>query len=170
MTVTLRRTQKLARALPLSSESPPPPDTALGDWYVNRLVVDRRPLLLVVASRTLFPILIPAREVSTLPERLPSVVASALARANMPLRQIECECAAMTPIHIAKTADRSVLGILVDFAGATALHLPVNAWDDTTLPFVEARLARTPCFASRKMSEVVFPADHTREALAARWA
>lgn len=47
MTVTLRRTQKLARALPLSSESPPPPDTALGDWYVNRLVVDRRPLLLL---------------------------------------------------------------------------------------------------------------------------
>lgn len=111
MTVTLRRTQQMARALPPSSENPPFPDTALGYWYVTRLVVDRRPLLLLVCSRTLFPILVPARDVSTLPERLPGIVAAGLARANMPVAQIDRECAAMTPIGVAKTADRSLLGI-----------------------------------------------------------
>jgi len=25
-------------------------DTALGDWYVNRLIVDRQPLLLLVSA------------------------------------------------------------------------------------------------------------------------
>lgn len=75
----------------------------------------------------------------------------------------------MNPIGIGKTADRSVLGILVDFASATPLHLPINGWDDTTLPFVEARLAQTPCFASRRSSDVVFPIDATRKALADRW-
>jgi hypothetical protein len=169
MTVTLRRTQKLARALPLTSESPPPPDTALGDWYVNRVVVDRRPLLLFVASRTLFPMLITARDVSTLPERLPRIVAAALLRANMPLRQIERECAAMSPVSVAKTADRSVVGILVDFAGAVAAYLPFGKWDENTFPAVESRLVRTPCFASRPMSETVFPIDATRKALEDRW-
>ena len=169
MTVTLRRTQKLARALPLSVEDPPPPDTALGDWYVNRLVVDRRPLLLLVASRTLFPILVPARNVGSLPERLPRIVASGLFRARMPVGQIAAECAAMTPVGVAKTADRSVLGIMVDFAEATAAYLPIRAWDETKLPFVEARLAETPCFSSRRLSETIFPADATRTVLADRW-
>lgn len=169
MTVTLRRTQKLARALPLSVESPPPPDTALGDWYVNRLVVDRRPLMLLVAARTLFPILVPARNVGSLPERLPRIVASGLFRARMPVEHIDAEFAAMTPVGVAKTADRSVLGIMVDFADATAAYLPSRAWDETTLPFVEARLAETPCFSSRRFSETIFPADATRIALADRW-
>ena len=37
--------EKLARALPVSAGTVPESTTALGDWYVNRLVVDRRPLL-----------------------------------------------------------------------------------------------------------------------------
>ena len=45
-------------------------DTALGDWYVNRLVVDRQPLLLLVSSSSLLPLLMPARGVRSLPERL----------------------------------------------------------------------------------------------------
>jgi hypothetical protein len=54
--VVLRRTQKLATALPLTGTSVTQSDTALGDWYVNRLVVDRRPLLLLISARALLPI------------------------------------------------------------------------------------------------------------------
>jgi hypothetical protein len=169
LTVTLRRTQKLARALPISSADPPPPDTALGDWYVNRLVVDRQPLLLLVAARTLFPILVPARDVASLPDRLPRIVASGLFRAKMPVRQIDAEFAAMSEVGVAKTADRSVLGIMVDFADATAAYLPIRGWDKTTLPFVEARLAETPCFSSRSFGDTIFPLDATRTALSDRW-
>jgi hypothetical protein len=62
--VTLRPTRKLRGALPISDVSKPS-DTALGDWYVNRLVVDRRPLLLLVSSSSLLPMLVPGRDVAT---------------------------------------------------------------------------------------------------------
>ena len=75
----------------------------------------------------------------------------------------------MQPVSVAKTADRSVLGIMVDFADATAAYLPIGGWDETTLPFVEARLAETPCFVSKSYRETVFPVDATRTALADRW-
>src|SRR5436305_374599 len=41
--VILRRTQRLARVLSTNADAGDASDTALGDWYVNRLVVDRRP-------------------------------------------------------------------------------------------------------------------------------
>ncbi len=169
MTVTLRRTQKLARALPVTDGDALPPDTALGDWYVNRLVVDRRPLLLLVASRTLFPIVMPARDVSTLAARLPEIVGARLRRAGIPPALIDAEIAAMAPVGVAKTADRSVLGIMVDFAEAVALYLPIRAWDESTLPFIEAKVAQTPCFSSRRFAETVFPDSATPAALADRW-
>lgn len=169
MTVTLRRTQKLARALPITTEAPRPPDTALGDWYANRLVVDRRPLVLLVSAVTLFPMLIPGRDIASLPERLPDLVGQRLRRAGISSRHVAAEIAAMNPVQVAKTADRSVVGILVDFAGAAALYLPIRGWDETTLPFVEARLAETPCFASRSTARTVHPDRDTPRALAARW-
>jgi hypothetical protein len=169
LTVTLRRTQKLARALPVTSDNPPPPDTALGDWFVNRFVVDRRPLLLLVASNSLLPILIPARDVGTLPRRLPDLVAARLRRAGIPAPLIDAEVAAMAPVGVSKTSDRSVMGIVVDFAYAVETHLPVRAWDETTLPFVEAQISETPCFASRRSEQVVVPELDAPMALAHRW-
>lgn len=75
----------------------------------------------------------------------------------------------MSPVHVAKTADRAVVGILVDFAFAVPYRLPVRAWDETTLPFIEAALAETPCFSSRPMAETVFPDRDTPRALTSRW-
>ena len=49
--VTLRPTRKLRSLLRLAESEPGYCDTALGDWYVNRLVVDRQPLLLLVRAR-----------------------------------------------------------------------------------------------------------------------
>jgi hypothetical protein len=51
--VVLRPTQKLQRALPVTAAKDVESDTALGDWYLNRLVVDRRPLLLLVSRKGL---------------------------------------------------------------------------------------------------------------------
>jgi hypothetical protein len=169
LTVTLRRTQKLARALPATSDNPPPPDTALGDWFVNRILVDRRPLLLLVASETLLPILIPARDVSTLPARLPELVAARLRRARVPEALIAAEIAAMAPIGVSKTANASIMGVVVDFGYAVETHLPIRAWDETTLPFVEAAISETPCFASRRVGQVIVPELDSPTALADRW-
>ena len=61
--VILRPTQKLKTLLATGRPAPSSSDTALGDWYVNRLVVDRQPLLILVSSASLLPLLVPARDV-----------------------------------------------------------------------------------------------------------
>lgn len=167
--VVLRRTQKLAAQLPASVGALASSDTALGVWYVNRLVVDRRPLLLLASSRSLLAILAPARDVRSLPSRLPGFVAQRLRRLGIPDKLIAAEVAAMSPVDVAKTADRSVVGILVDFAFMIPYHLERGAWDETTLPFIEATLAKNPCFAGRLGDQTVFPEQATPELLSSRW-
>jgi hypothetical protein len=167
--VVLRRTQKLAAALPISVPAPPDSTTALGDWYVNRLTVDRRPLLLLASTRSLLPMLIPARDVASLPARLPDLVATRLRRLGIPLSVVQAEIASMRPVQVGATADRSVVGIMVDFAKSVPFHLDPGAWDDTTLPFVEAQLAETPCHASGRSEDVIFPDRKAPELLLARW-
>ena len=169
MTVTLRRTQKLASVLPATIETPPAPDSALGDWYANRIVVNRKPLLLLLSSRTLLAILLPARELRALPSRLGDVVAQRLRRLGIEQRLIEAEVGAMDPVLVSKTSDRAIVGIMVDFANMIPYHLDRGAWDESTLPFVEARLAKVPCFTSRAGEQTVFPDVATRTVLAERW-
>jgi hypothetical protein len=67
--VILRPTQKLRALLATGQPAPGGSDTALGDWYVNRLVVDRQPLLILVSSTSLLPLLVPARDVQGLAGR-----------------------------------------------------------------------------------------------------
>jgi hypothetical protein len=144
-------------------------DTALGDWYVNRVVVDRRPLLLLVSAATLLPILIPARDVRTLPDRLAGIVDARLQRCGIDAAVIEAEINAMSSVAVGSTVDRSVLGILVDFAKCVSFHLEQGHWDDRMLPAVEARLAETPCYASGPDSGVIFPERKAPEALMSKW-
>ena len=155
--------------LPESPDAGASSETALGDWYVNRLVVDRKPLLILLSSRSLLPILMPDRDVRALPGRLPGLVAARLKRLRVASRLIDAETAAMAPVNIARTTDRSVLGIMVDFAKSIPYSLKRGGWDETTLPFVESRLAETPCYTSRGFEEVIFPERRAPELLAARW-
>src|SRR3954470_303707 len=109
--VILRPTRKLHSLLPpvlVSAQS----DTALGDWYVNRLVVDRQPLLLLVSSASLLSILLPARDVRNLPDRLAGLVDARLRRLGLDARAVAAEHQAMNPVAIGPTADRSVVGIM----------------------------------------------------------
>lgn len=128
MPAILRRTEKLAAALPITASLPDASDTALGDWYVNRLVVDRQPLLLLVSSLTLLPIVILGRDVRTLPARLPELVRNRLHRLYLPGDWIDAEVAAMAPVAVAKTASRSVLGVMNDFAHSIPYYLS-RGWD-----------------------------------------
>lgn len=167
--VVLRRTQKLAGALPTSAAAPARSETALGDWYVNRLSVDHRPLLLLVSSRGLLPVLLPARDVASLPDRLPDVVAGRLRRLGIAPSLVDAEVASMPPVTVGATVDRSVVGIMVDFAKSVPYHLERGAWDESTLALVEAQLAETPCYAGRRVEDVVFPERRAPELLLARW-
>ena len=75
----------------------------------------------------------------------------------------------MPPVEVDATIDRSVVGIMVDFAKSVPYHLEPGAWDESTLVFVEARLAETPCHAGRRFEDVVFPDRKAPQLLLARW-
>lgn len=165
----LRPTRKLRALLPPTPKLEAVSDTALGDWYVNRIIVDRRPLLLLVSAATLLPLLLPARDVRALPARLGVLIAARLRRLGVAEDLIAREVAAMEPVVIAPTQDRSVLGIMVDFAKSVPDYLEAGSWDETTLPAAEAFLADTPCHAGRPSKQVVWPDQAAPARLRARW-
>jgi hypothetical protein len=167
--VVLRATRKVLATLPASPVAAARSDTALGDWYLNRVVVDRRPLLLLVSSTSLLSLVVPARDVRGLSNRLADLVGTRLERLGIGPRTIELETRAMSPVMIGPTVDRSVLGIMVDFAKSLPYFLEPGQWDDTTLRTAEDKLAETPCFAGRSFAETVFPDKKAPELLLAKW-
>lgn len=167
--VVLRPTRKLLTSLPVSKRAPASSDTALGDWYVNRLVVDQRPLLLFVSSTSLLSMVVPARDVRGLPGRLAGLVKVRLRRLGIAHRTIELETRAMSPVAIGPTVERSVLGIMVDFAKSIPYYLEPRQWDDATLRSAEDKLAETPCYAGRSFEQTVFPDKKAPEVLGAKW-
>ena len=167
--VILRPTRKLNSLLPATEVIPTSSDTALGDWYVNRVVVDRQPLLLLVSSTSLLPMLIPAQNVRGLPARLAALVEARLRRCGLDDRTIAAETLVMASVAVGPTVDRSVLGIMVDFAKAIPYHLEPGQWGETTLRIVEERLAATPCHAALSWDRVIFPEKKAPEVLRAKW-
>jgi hypothetical protein len=167
--VILRPTGKLHSVLRRSDRVPTSSDTALGDWYVNRLVLDRQPLLLLVSSAALVPLVVPARDVRGLPSRLASLVTARLGRFGLRQDILDAETSAMGSVLIGPTIDRSVLGIMVDFAKAIPFYLEPGRWDDSPLQAVEDRLAETPCHASKRSDRVVFPDKIGPELLQNKW-
>jgi len=167
--VIIRPVRKLYGSLPLSSDTRLTSTTALGDWYVKRIVVDRHPLLILVSSTSLLTILTLARDVRGLPGRLAELVASRLKRYGIDQQLIDAERNAMSSVAIAPTADRSVIGIMIEIGKVLPLYLEIGAWDETTLPSVEAQLARTPWHAGRRDSEVVWPDRAIRTLLKDLW-
>jgi len=144
-------------------------DTALGDWYVNRLVVDRRPLLLLVSSASLLAVLLPARNVRELPARIADAVGQRLGRLGVPRRLIEAELQAMAPVRLAKTEDRSVLGVMVDFGKMLPHALPLDFSDHAGLMGAEEYLWDNPCFAGKAAGNVVWPRRRVPDLLGERW-
>lgn len=167
--VVLRATQKVLRSLPQCACDLGTSENALGDWYVNRIVVDRRPLLLLVSSRSLLAILTPAREVRTFPDRLAKVVGDRLRRLQVSEAVVASEVEATLLVRVGKTIDRSVTGQLVDFAKALPYYLPIDGWDESTLQAAEEKLAETPCRSSRRFSEVIWPGRTAIQLLHTTW-
>jgi hypothetical protein len=145
----------------------------LGDWYGNWIILHRRPLLLLVASRSLLAILEPARNVRDLPMRLADLVAQRLSRLGVPRRISDPEIAAMNPVHIDRTADRSVLGIMVDYAKMLSYDLEPGfseVAEVADLRAAEEFLWDNPCHAGRPGDGSIWPREVTPELLEGRWA
>ena len=121
-------------AINVNGHSPSDPETARGPS-------DGR------SSTSLLPIVLPARDVRSLPERLPAVVGVRLQRLGVGADLIASELQSMRPVVVAPTVDRSVLGVLVDFGKAVPYYFETHAPGENALAGLEAWLEQTPCHA-----------------------
>lgn len=167
--VVLRATAKVLRYLGPPGERPGASDTALGDWYVNRVVVGRQPLLLLTSAASLLSIVEPARDVRTLPSRLPQLVERRLRDMGIPALLRDAELAAMDSVVVGRTSDRSVLGSMNDFAYTLPYYLNGGDWRAEELPRIEAALAHTPCRSSSRKVETLWPDEYAPRLLWGRW-
>jgi hypothetical protein len=141
---TLRCTQKLLRRG--LTESPPgevTPTTLLGNWYAHVLVARPQHLVLCISERTLLPVIVPAKGVGALPERLALSLPPILTALAIPDAAVRAECECMREHRIGRTASKHVLGSLNDLlfllerslpAHPERSHLEHSLW-----------LAQTPC-------------------------
>ena len=165
--VVLRATRKVLKSLAESAVDADSSDTALGDWYANRVVIDRQPLLLLVSSTSLLSVVSPARDVKNLPGRLPELVDGRLRRLGVPDFVVSQEVLKMHEVRVGRTTDRSVTGQMVDFAKAMQYSLPVDGWTDSDLYHVEDRLGETPC--RLKAKPITWPERDAVQMLFERW-
>lgn len=158
---TIHATQKLRdRVKALPTESVGAPSTALGNWYAT-VVFWKPQVALFVNEATLLPVLVrlaPARDVA---ERLPAQLAAVLGALGTDPRFVAAEVAAMVDARWAKTANRSVVGMMNEFgvlADADRAH-----GRSADLTSMAVRLAHTPCsplyashgFPDRELAAVV---------------
>ena len=122
-----------------------------------------------MSSKSLLAVLTPARDLRTLPQRLPLMVSERLHRLGVTGKLIDLERAAMTPVEIGRTKDRSVLGSMVDFAKLIPHSLPEGEWDMTSLRLVEAKLLDTPCRVTSGFDKTIWPDRTTRQLLEGKW-
>lgn len=156
---TLRCTGKLlARLGPVTEVAREPPTTVLGDWYGTLVHAPGMQLVLLVSERTLFPLVVPAREARTLAERFPLALGRALAQLGVSPAAIEREVQAMADPRIGKTARRTVLGSMNDFQRM----MPAHPWPPRSLTTLSLELAEAPCGPIAMRS----PDDLTRELFA----
>ena len=116
--------------------------TRLGDWYVNVLFWKLQ-VALFVNDATLLPVLMPFAPASTLLDRFPSTLQAHLQAHSMPRTFSEREVAEMEQIRAAKTASRSVLGVMNEFKYLAEVYAQLDG--ETDLMALSLRLAETPC-------------------------
>ncbi|HVW50896.1 MAG TPA: hypothetical protein VHC91_10965 [Trinickia sp.] len=116
--------------------------TTLGNWYAT--VLPWKPqIAMLVNERTLVPVLMPLAPAANLAERFPGALADILAAHGVPDSFIESEVSQMHAMKYARTQNRSVVGIMTQFAYLAEAYR-VGDKNDDLIP-LSLRLAHTPC-------------------------
>lgn len=115
--------------------------TWLGDWY-GTVLFWRPQLALLVNERTLFPVLMPLAPAASLLDRFPDAVGRTLATVGVDYRFIDAELAEMVEGRWAKTANRSVVGVMNEFSFLATESRRRRVTDPIE---VALWLAQTPC-------------------------
>jgi hypothetical protein len=116
--------------------------TLMGQWYATA-VFWKPQVALFVNESTLLPVLMPLAPAATLLARFPQHVAAVLAAHRTPPAVIEEELQQMRDRRRAKTANRSVVGIMNEFTFLAGAYRGEESVPD--LLAVAMHLATTPC-------------------------
>ncbi len=115
--VALQCTKRLLRRLRAdAADAVAPAGNALGHWYANILTINRQPLVLAISERSLLSVVVPGAPFGTLLARVPQALGELLRNLSVPELQVARELAAMSPLIVAATASRKVLGCLNQYA------------------------------------------------------
>lgn len=138
----IRATQKLLPKLGSPVADPPASTTVLGDWYAKPVGVAQRRFVLLISEHSRLAVVMPGREVAKLPQRFPEAMGMQLALLEVPKEAYEREMAECAEVVIAKTASRSLLGTLNDYA--YMLHHRLSTRSDDDLDAAAFSLSHTP--------------------------
>lgn len=139
----VRGTKKLLRlAGPSIARDDDRGTTLLGPWYATVLFWRPR-IVLLVNETTLLPVLLPLAPTATLSSRIAEQISTALTVRQAPAAFVDQERQHMQTAQLGVTANRSVVGVMTEFARLAEIH----RHDDPTVDLVElaVRLAATPC-------------------------
>ena len=167
MAFAIRATQRvLRRVASKAATDVAPPTTALGDWYVNLLHVGKTQLVLCTSDRSLLSVVLPARRLKMeLHPRLCGAVGELLSHLKVPNNQITRELAEMETATLTRTASRSVLGSMNDFA--ILIDAAFRVRPPSSFGALSVELAGVPCGPLRPGQDLGFPDRVARRLLGA---
>ena len=140
---TIHATQKLRdRVKPSLADPVAEPFTALGNWYATALFWKPQ-VALFVNEATLVPVLLPLAPAKSLADRFPEQLEAVLNALGADPRFVASEIAATTGARWAKTANRSVVGMMNEFSFLAEVDRAHERSED--LISMSVRLAGTPC-------------------------
>ena len=154
----LHCTKKLLDRIKPELEAPRAGTTRLGNWYATALFWKPQ-MALVVNERTLLPVFLPLAPAATLAQRFPIALREVLRALDMPVEFIDSEISGMGDVVYAKTANRSVLGVMNEFVFLAEGYRDQDGSIDPV--GLSLRLAGTPCGPLYKGA--VFPDKALRE-------
>jgi hypothetical protein len=163
--ITLRCTQVVRKRLRLGAALPPPvpPTTALGDWTVHLVRLERKQIVLATSERSLLTVLLPARELrQTVTWNLRLAVRDLLVALEIPLDAVQREIAAMQPVQFGVAMNRRVIGSINEFA----YQLDAYVGSSSNPLELALRLSETPMSAVGSASMYGIPREVARELLA----
>ena len=118
--------------------------TVLGDWFATALFW-RPQVALLVNQRTFVPVFMPLAPAATLLDRAPGAIAAVLRRLGADDAFVDAELDAMREARIAPTNDRSVVGVMNEFAfhGEVRSHSTPARWRTSPSTWPACRSARS---------------------------
>ena len=145
--VTFRCTRKLLKHLGIKpEENPEPPTGALGDWYANLIPTAAGDLIMIVNERTLLTVAVPVWESVNLVTMFRARVMNLFAMIGVSVEKASEELKELEPIQYGRTASRSILGSMNDFALNLQWMAEEPAADGTlSLSNAELFLSGMPC-------------------------